>query len=436
MHAKMGFGIIQILFLILLSSCSSDEKESKNAISVFKYSKTLQIDKSLQGKTAKFPSQKNSKSWLGSNKAGNNFNIENFTFANEITKTKSVWSGYRTGNNDKKVFRPLIVGNIVYFLDAKGNLIARNLENFNKIWQKRIFDKRDKSNFINGKIYFNDGKIFATSGFNYLVALNASDGEIIWSKKIGSIPISTPIASKGQVFITTSDNKTYALSVADGSINWIHSGINRSTAILGAADLVFYKNYIVSSYSSGEIYILSQRNGEVGWTHDLNVNRAINSDFVLNDIDATPMVKDGVIYAVGNGGLMMAINIEDGDIIWQKELSSITDFWVAGDFIYLVNNDNQLISLSRKNGGIKWYKSLEDENDPKKKTIYNGIIMAGDNLILSNQKREILLVSPTNGEILQRKKIDKGIYHAPVIVDQKLYLNTLGRFTVDLIVME
>jgi outer membrane protein assembly factor BamB len=421
---------------MFLVSCASDEKDIMGAVSVFKYSKDLKIDESLSGKTMKIPAQKHNKFWFGGSKAANNFNAENFAFASQITKTKSIWSGYRTGNNDQKVFKPLIINNVVYLLDAKGNLIARNLENYKKIWKRSIFDKKDRSNFIDGKIYYNDGKIFATSGFNYLAAIDAKDGKIIWSKKIGSIPVSTPVANKGQVFVTTSDNKTYVLDAKSGQINWIHSGINKNTAILGAADPVFYKNYVITSYSSGEIYILDQGNGDIGWSHDLNVNRAINSDFILNDIDATPMVKDGVAYAVGNGGLMMAISIEDGNILWEKEMSSIADFWISGDFIYLVNNENQLICLDRNKGGIKWYVDLEKEKDPKKKAIYNGVIMAGDNLILSNSKREIIIASAINGEILQRKKVSKRIFHTPIIVDKKLYLNTLGRFTVNLIILQ
>jgi outer membrane protein assembly factor BamB len=430
--------ILKLIFLLVfLTSCSSDKKDIKDAVSVFKYSLELKKDDSLGLEAVDIPVRRQNRFWYGSTKVTRGLDsVENFAFPSKITKTKSIWSGYRTGSNDKKVFKPVISNNVIYLLDAKGNLIARDIRNYKKIWKKRIFAKKDKRDFRGGKIFLGKGNIiFATTGFNSLVALNSKNGEIIWSKKLGSIPISTPVSNEGQVFVTTSDNKTYALDAQNGTINWIHEGIYKNTAILGAADPVFYKNYLIASYSSGEIYIINQISGEVGWVYDLNVSKAINSDFILNDIDATPIVKDDIVYVIGNGGLMMAIKAKDGNIVWRKELASISDFWIAGNFIYLINNDNQLICMHRKNGGIKWYKNLDKNKKSKKKTIYHGIVMAGDNLILSNSKREIVIVSPLDGKIIQKKKVSRQINHAPIIVNKKLYLNTLGRFTVDLIVM-
>lgn len=423
--------------LITLSACSSDDKKDlKGAVPVFTATAALKADESLQDQKIVIPAQKENSSWFGSANSSLEEPIENFAFTSKITKSKNIWAGFRSSSSDKKLFRPLIVDGVIYLLDTKGNLIARNLSNYKKIWQKTIFTKKDKKDFLNGKIFFNNGKIFATSGFNYLSAINAKNGEIIWSKKMGSIPISTPVANTNQLFVITADNQTYALNANTGQINWIHSGVNKNTAILGSADPVFYKNYLISAYSSGEIYILDQKNGEASWSQDLNLNKAVDSDFILNDIDATPIVKNGVIYTIGNGGLMMSIKAETGNVLWQKELSSISDFWVASDYIYLINNDNVLICLERFSGKIKWFNELQKIKDPADKAIFFGIIMAGNNLVLSNSHNEVLLVSVTNGEILQKKKIGREINHTPIVVNKKLYLNSLGRFIVNLTVME
>lgn len=436
MHIKKT-AILLLITGLFLTSCSSDKKkDTSGATSVFSLINRIKIDESTKDLAITIPDQKTNSSWSGSNFAANEQAIENFTFSNKINKIKSIWSG-RNGDENNKSFRPIVENSIVYLLDGKGNLVARNLTDYKKIWQKNIFGESKEQKFINGKIFINNGTIFATSGFNYIAAIDAKNGNIIWSKKLSSMSVSTPIVKNDQLFVTTSDNQTYAFNVANGQLNWVHSGINKNTSILGAADPIFYKNYVISAYSSGEVYALDQKTGDAEWSKDLNINKAIDSDFILNDVDATPIVKNNVIYAIGNGGLMMAINADKGSTIWQKELSSISDFWIANNFIYLINNENNLICLERVSGKIKWFKSLEKDNiKPEDRANYFGLIMAGNNLILANSHNEILIISPQNGEILQKKNVGQDINHTPIIVDGKLYLSGTGAFTNNLIVVQ
>ncbi len=440
---------VLIFSIAFLSSCSSDKKiDDKNAVSVFINDDAVKVDKNLTELKISLPKQTNNKFWFGNNK-DNNQEIENFSFPNKISKIKSIYDGYRPGYDDRMVFAPVITDNAIYTLDAKGNLHARNLSNYKTIWKKKLIDGWFVKDFIDGKISYSnsnanspsqdEGRIFASTGYNLIFCVDAKDGKIVWQKTLSSIPISAPISDGKQVFVITSDNKTYALDATNGNINWVHSGILKATGILGSANPVSYKNYVISSYSSGEVYALNKASGEVGWVYDFNISKADNSNFILNDVDATPVVKDGVVYAVGNGGLMMAIRIVDGVVLWQKELASITDFWVAGGFIYLVNNDNQLICLYAKTGGIKWMvqlkKYLKDKN-LSSKIIYNGIIMAGDNLMMTNSRKQLLAISPLDGKILQTKKLNQKIFHSPIVVNGKIYLHTIGMFTTNLVVVQ
>ena len=34
----------------------------------------------------------------------------------------------------------------------------------------------------------------------------------------------------------------------------------------------------------------------------------------------------------------MAINADNGNYLWKKEIAGITDFWLAGDFLFVINN--------------------------------------------------------------------------------------------------
>ncbi len=440
---KKLLSIFFSIAFLFISSCSKDKEYDKTkAISAFAAIDPIKVDPALEKIEITIPSQIENQIWYGSNNDQNS-RVENFAFdflkSKKLRINREIWSSYNYRLPDRFVFSPVIKDNKVFLLDSSGNLSARDLSSKKKIWKKRIFPKMFLKNYQTPKIGYFDGKIFAIAGINKISTVSDVDGKILWSKDIASIPISTPISDGNLVYVSTNDNKLYAFNITDGELQWVHSGILRTTAIFGVGNPVIYKNNIIVSYSSGEIYALNKKTGEPIWYEDLNVNRAVNSDFYLNDVDATPLVKNDIVYAIGNGGFMMAIDVQKGGYLWKKEIAGVTDFWLAGDFLFVINNDNKLLAIDKKSGGIKWISQLANfkkETKPETKIIYDGVVMAGDKLLISSTRGEILIVSPLDGKIEQTFKTGEEIYHSPVIVNGKIYLHTMGRYLIDLIEIE
>jgi outer membrane protein assembly factor BamB len=431
-----------ILALVLISSnCSGNKKtyDHQKAVLVFASTSQTIVDPSLEKIEISIPKQQNNEFWYGFDSS--HVMIDNFLFDfSAVKNTRKICSGSSSflarHLNSRLVGSPVIIGNYGYFLDVKGALILCDLDNQKITWKKKIFPSKILKNYQIPKISYNDQAIFAIAGSNRIVAADAGSGNIIWTKDISSLPISTPISNGKLVFVTTNDNRLYALDVINGEIKWTHNGILKNTAILGSADPVIAKNMVIAAYSSGEIYALNQETGEVIWTQDLNTSKIDNSDFYLNDIDATPIIRGNVIYTIGNGGLMMAINLKGGKIIWKKEISGITDFWLAGDFIYLINNENKLLAISQKNGAIKWISQLPSLKNPKKaesKIIYSGVIMAGNKLIVTDSNGKLLIISPLEGKVEKEIKLSYQLYQNSIIVNSKLYLNATSGSTISLI---
>ncbi len=444
---KFVLKLFTIFSLIFVASCNDKDKDydKTKAVSVFAVSDQMAPDASLEKiAISPLPKQINLQEWTTSSSAVNQ-KAENLAFAPQekalkkgrtLSRFAQIWSGYRPAFSDRFVFEPIIEDNKIFLLDASGILAAYDLATKNKIWEKRVFAKRYLKSYQNPKIGYFDNQIFAISGTNEIAAVCADSGEILWSKSISSIPISTPISDGKSLYVTTTDNKTYALDASDGKLLWASSGINKTTAIFGAADPVIYNNSLLVSYSSGEIYALNKNTGEPLWSQDLNLNKAINSDFYLNDIDATPLIKNDIVYSIGNGGLMMAIDAKNGNYLWKKEIAGISDFWAADNFLYVINNDDKLIAIYKKTGTVKWVMQLpnfKNKKAPETKIIYNGVIMVGDKLLISDSRGSLLIASPLDGHIEQTFKIDQKISHPPIVVNGKIYLHGMGRFTVNLI---
>ncbi len=432
---------------LIISACSKDEDYDRTkAVSAFATIDHVKVDSALENTEVKLPPQQKNNFWGGS-RGQQNQEIENFEKEFSLNEGKGIllkksskdWFFYSGDSDDHFVFSPIVKDGKIFALDPTEVLAARDLASGKKIWKTKLFPKTYLQNYRSPKISYAAGKIFAIGGVNKIAAVNEVDGKILWTKDISSIPVSSPISDGKLVYVTTNNNKLYAFNAEKGELEWVHSGILRPTAIFGAAEPVLYKDLVITSYSSGEIYALKRKTGEAVWSQDLNLSRAINSDFYLNDIDATPIVKDDVIYAIGNGGLMMAINSTNGNYLWRKEIAGIVNFWAAGEFLFVINNDNKLLAIHKKSGGIKWISQLPNfkkENKPTTKIIYSGVIMAGDKLLISRVDGQLLIVSPIDGKIETNFEVGKKIYHSPLVVDGKIYLHTIGRYTAELLEIE
>lgn len=448
-----NFKIVKIILLIyfLCFSCSKNKSyDKKLAIDIYTKNDSINIDKSLINTKINIPKPQTNKIWLGSSSQLNQ-SIENIE--KEFEYKISGWFSPKKSqiNLQRKwyknifyyedfsasfVYSPIIFNNTIFHMDSSGDITAIDLTSKKTLWHRRIFEKLWLKNYKVAHLGACNNSLFAVAGVNQIKAISQTDGNVLWSKDLSVIFNSTPICDGTNVYITSIDNKTFALNANNGEINWIHLGMNKPLAIFGNAQTVISGKKIIVSHSSGEIFALNKNNGEVLWQNDLNQNNFTNN---LTDIDATPIIKENVVYAIGYGGKMKAMALENGKEIWQNQISSLTDFWIAGDFIYAINDDNQLMAISKKTGGIKWLSQLPKYRNPKKissKYNYLGVIMAGSKLIILRSDGEILIASPFDGSIEKNYSLNKKILHLPIIIDNKIYFYGMSRFKTKLIEIE
>ena len=74
-------------------------------------------------------------------------------------------------------------------------------------------------------------------------------------------------------------------------------------------------------------------------------------------MDTTPVIVDGVVYALAYNGNLTALDLRSGQIMWKRELGSVNDFIVDGNRIYMVDQNDRLLALSTEGGVTLWTQS-------------------------------------------------------------------------------
>ena len=140
--------------------------------------------------------------------------------------------------------------------------------------------------------------------------------------------------------------------------------------------------------------------GTVVWTDGLGGGGGHSSMADFLSIRGAPVISNGRVYAIGMGGLVVAIDLPTGRRLWERQVTGENTPWVAGDWMFLISIDQELAAIDVRDGRVAWITPLPRWDDPEKKKdslTWFGPILAGDRLVVTGRSEEALAVSPYTG---------------------------------------
>ncbi len=337
-------------------------------------------------------------------------------------------AGAGSGGANLLATAPILADGRVYVLDAETTLRAFDAATGKEVWETELTpEDEDSDEGRGGGVAFENGRAFVTTGFGEVVALDAATGEIIWRTDGGTPYRAAPTVNGGRIFTITSDNQMICVNAADGTILWRHRGITESAGILAATSPAVSGSIVIAPYSSGELFALRVENGNSLWSDSLTRTGNVTSLTELNDIAGRPVIDRGRVYAVSHSGRAVSIDIRTGERVWTRNIAGVQTPWVAGGFIFIVTLDAEVVALSRRDGRIRWIQQLaryENEESRRGPIQWSGPVLAGDRLVLVSSTGQAASLSPYTGELLGEIELPDGVFVAPILANETLYVLT------------
>ena len=323
---------------------------------------------------------------------------------------------------------PVVAGGTLYVMDTDAVIHAFDAQNGAQKWRLSTSKGKENRNAaFGGGVSFDSGRLFATNGVGEVLAIDAAAGTEVWRVKPGGPLRGAPSVAGGNLYVLSQDNQMFALSQTDGAVIWQQSGTLESQGVFGVAAPAVAQGTVVAGYSSGELGAYRYENGRSLWSDSLSRSTISTSVSSLADIDAEPVIDEGRVYAVGQGGRMAAIELASGQRLWEQNVAGISTPWVAGEWLFVVTDDARLIAIARGTGKIRWLSQLRawrDEKDKKGPISWTGPVLAGDRLWLVNSRGELVAVSPADGSVGTTIELDGAASLGPVVANNMLYVLT------------
>lgn len=348
---------------------------------------------------------------------------------------RKLWSQKIAGSSPLRrlAAAPVVGGGRLYVIDTLGMLRAFNADNGKELWQASFDLPASTASVFGGGASFDDGTVYVTTGLGEVAALDAANGKIKWRvKPLGPLR-GSPTIGYGAVFVTSQDNQIAALDVADGKTQWSQAGSLAQTGVFGVAAPAVGQGTVVAGYSSGELVAYRYENGRQLWTDALARTSIATSVSTITDIDADPIIDNGRVYALGQGGRMAAYELVTGQRVWELNLAGIATPSVAGEWIFALTDEAKLLCISKTTGKVRWLSELPRWHAMKKKKgeiQWTGPVLAGNRLWVASSAGVVAQVSVDDGKMTRAFHLDAGFTLPPVVANNTLYvLDNSGRIT-------
>lgn len=412
-----------------LAACTDENKVKLpgERISVLLFDPTLKPDPSLAGEPVALTRPYVNSAWpqVG---GGPTHTMQHVALGDV---PKQVWSsdiGEGSGDARRLLASPVAADGMVFTLDSLADARAFRITDGHRIWDRELKPAgEDGGGTMGGGLAYDGGKLFITTGFADVIAVDAKTGKEIWRRRVSGPVRSAPTVADGRVFVTTVEAKTHALAADDGHQLWTHDGTNQTSDFLGGASPAVSEGIVIVAYSSGELFALRADSGRQLWSDFLPLPNRVSQAGDLADVRASPVIYQGVVYAISNSGRMAAINLRNGQRLWEQRIGGIELPWVVGDNIFVLNNDSEIACLSRKDGRVRWVRSLPRYENEKKKEdaiTWVGPVLAGDRLLFGGTQGHAVALSPYTGDLLGQVDMDDPISIPPAIADKTLFFVT------------
>jgi len=331
---------------------------------------------------------------------------------------KNIWST-NTGDGAKTAYAniaPWLQGNSIITVDHKGDVRSHNIENGRRDWRTRL--NIPVASGVGG----GEGLIVVGAQSGEVVALDESTGKELWRQRLSSEVLAPPKVGDGMAVIRTADGRLTALSATNGNILWNYQRAVPLLSLRGVSAPVIDGQSVLAGYDNGKLVALSLNDGKVIWDRSVAIPSGRTELERLVDIDADPVIHNGIVYVVAFQGNLAAMDVDTGQTLWDREMSSTSGIAVdPTNAVYVSDDQSYLWAIADGTGDSLWRQTLLLRRS------ISAPVIAGDYVVVGDFEGYLHWVARSDGRFVARQRIDKNaIRSQPVVRDGVLYVMTTG----------
>ncbi len=324
---------------------------------------------------------------------------------------------------DFNEFEPEIVfnkDNIIFF-DNKGTILKFSSSS-KLLWKKNYYSKSEKK--LNPILFLasNNNTLIVADNVSKYYAIDINSGELLWTKN-NSSPFNSQVKIfKDKFFVIDFENVLKCFSLSDGKEIWkvkteksfIKSQKKLSLIIIN--DVVYFNN------SVGDISAVNINNGNLLWQTPTRSSTVIDSNIFLKTSDLIADIN--TILFSNNQNEFYSLDLATGVLNWKQKINSSLRPTLIDNLIFSVSQEGFLFVIEKNSGNIirvtDIFNQFKIKKRPKIKPV--GFIVGSENIYLTTNHGKLIIIDVLTGKPTSILRIDNDKISRPFVLDKNLFV--------------
>ena len=306
----------------------------------------------------------------------------------------------------------------VYAASHNGQVYAWNATG-QKLWQVKT--KQD----ITAGVSAGAGLVVFGTAKGDIVALDAKDGKTLWTKATSASILAPALISNQRVVALGNDGTVTATDAATGQMAWTFDIPMPSLSIRGtSAPVLFDGNTVIVAGAAGRIYGLDLATGVPKWERRIAVSDGTSEVQRLIDVDGDPFVSGRQLYVASYQGQLAAMNLDNQQINWVVDTSSLRTPTEGLGNIYVSTVDGKILAVDEQSGKTVWTLDA---------LAYRGLsnpVVLGRYLVVGDASGYLHIIEQTEGKVVGRVKTSGAVSTLRVVGDRLLVNSATGALSI------
>ena len=323
----------------------------------------------------------------------------------------SLWQA-AAGSAGNFVLQPALVGDGIYTAARDGQLQRLDASNGRQVW--RI----DSGHKLSAGVGAGEGLILVGTEKGEVLAFD-NEGRPRWQAQVSSEILSPPQAASGVVVVRSGDGRIVGLDVADGKRKWVYQRSVPALSLRSAAGVVVAQGAIFAGFAGGKLVALNLANGNVGWEASVAQPRGSTELERVADVTSLPVIDARQICAVAYQGRVACFDIQNGNPIWARDISSSAGLAIDSRNVYISDQRGAVVALDKTSGASVWKQDKLSARRLSAPLVRNGHIVVAD------MQGYVHLLTADSGAFAARMATDASAIRAqPTALDNGFLVQT------------
>lgn len=337
------------------------------------------------------------------------------------------------GEGDSRKFRisadPVVAGGRVFAMDSRATVTAVSAAGA-ALWSVDLTPVSDhEDDASGGGLAFGAGRLFATTGFGELLAIDPETGAVLWRQELESKATGGPTVKDGIVYVVSRNSQGWAVDAANGRVLWTVSGTPTPSGMVGGSAPAVTEKLAIFPFGSGEVVATFRKGGVRVWGASVSGQRQGRAYATVTDITGDPVIVGDRVFVGNQSGRTVAMSATSGERLWTATDGAYSPVWPVGGSVFLVNDQDELVRLDAKTGARIWAVQMPyyvKQKPKRQREIYAhyGPVLAGGRLIVASSDGQLRSFDPASGGLISAVELPGGAASNPVVAGGTVYVVT------------